>query len=122
MLIRALAAVLGFFHAANGLAMLTAPRLWYARTPGASDTGPFNPHFVADIGFAFLASGLAFLAFAWRPKLKLAAFGASGFLTLHGLLHAWDAAQGHHLAIDVGAVALPALVGLAITLPTKGEI
>jgi hypothetical protein len=124
MIIRALAAVLGFFHVANGLAMLVAPRLWYERTPGAADTGPFNPHFVADIGFAFLAGGLAFLGFAWRPKLKLAAFGASGFLVFHALLHLWDAAQGHvdHLAVDASAIALPALLGLFITLPAKGEV
>lgn len=121
---RTLAAFLGLFHTLNGFAMLAAPDSWYARAPGVVETGPFNSHFVADIGFAFLASGLAFLAFAWRPKLKLAAFGASGFLVFHGLMHLWGAAQGHahHFAVDVGAVALPALLGLAITLPTKGEI
>ncbi|OQW60457.1 MAG: hypothetical protein A4S17_00775 [Proteobacteria bacterium HN_bin10] len=118
-----LAALLGLFHGANGLTMLLAPYPWYTRTPGAADTGPFNLHFVADIGFAFLASGLTFLAFAWRPRLKLAAFGASGFLVFHALVHLWDATHGHanHLLVDLGAVALPALLGLAITFPAKGE-
>lgn len=123
MVTRVLAALLGLFHTANGVFMLVAPRAWFAAAPGAADTGPFNPHFVADVGFAFLAGGLALLAFAWRPRLKLAAFGASGFLVLHALLHLWGAAHGHahHLAADLGAIALPAFLGLAITFPRKGE-
>lgn len=117
------AGLLGLFHLANGLAMLLAPRVWYARTPGAAETGPFNPHFVADVGFAFLAGGIAFLAFAWRPKLRFAALGASGFLVFHALLHLAGAAQGHdrHLGVELAAIALPAFVGLLITWPAKGD-
>jgi hypothetical protein len=121
---RIIAALIGLFHLANGLAMLVAPGVWFARTPGAAETGPFNPHFIADVGFAFLAGGLAFLAFAWRPKLKFAALGASGFLVFHALLHLAGLAQGHthHLAVELAAIALPAAVGLFITWPAKGEI
>lgn len=124
MLTRALAALLGIFHTANGLYMLAAPHAWFAAAPGAADTGPFNPHFIADVGFAFLAGGLAFLGFAWRPRLKLAALGASGFLIFHALLHLAGLAQGHthHLGAEIGAIAFPAFLGLAITLPAKGEI
>lgn len=125
MIVRALAALLGLFHAVNGWAMLVAPTLWWVRAPGADETGPFNPHFVADVGFAFLAGGLAFLAFAWRPKLKLVALGASGFLVFHAGLHLWGAlAHGHasNLAVDVGAIALPAALGLVITLPTREDL
>jgi hypothetical protein len=123
MITRALAALLGLFHTANALYMLTAPRAWFAAAPGASDTGPFNPHFVADVGFAFLAGGLAFLAFAWRPKLKLIALGASGFLVFHALLHLWGVANGHsHYAlVDVLAIALPAFVGAGIAWPMKAD-
>lgn len=124
MLTRALAALLGLFHAGNGLYMLAAPTAWFAAAPGASETGPFNPHFVADVGFAFLAGGLAFLAYAWRPGLKLAALGASGFLVFHALLHLAGAARGHvhNLPTDILAIAAPAFLGVAIAWPRKGEI
>ena len=125
MTVRVVAALLGLFHAANGLAMLLAPTLWWERAPGAAGTGPYNPHFVADVGFAFLAGGLAFLAYAWRPALKLVAFGASGFLVFHAGLHVWGAfAHDHYanLAVDLGAIALPAIAGLIVAWPSKGEI
>ena len=44
--------------AANGLFMLLAPHAWYPAVPGVTETGPYNPHFVRDIGAAYLA-GLA---------------------------------------------------------------
>lgn len=124
MLTRTLAGLLGLFHSANGLYMLAAPQAWFAAAPGASETGPFNPHFVADVGFAFLAGGLAFLAFAWRPGLKLVALGASGFLVFHALLHLSGVAQGHvhNLTTDLAAIALPAFIGLAISWPRAGGI
>lgn len=124
MLTRILAALLGLFHISNALYMLFAPEAWFAAAPGASETGPFNPHFVADVGFAFLAGGIAFLAFAWRPSLKLAALGASGFLMFHALLHLSGVAQGHmhNLATDVLAISAPAFLGLAIAWPRKGDI
>jgi hypothetical protein len=49
---RWIAAILGLFNAANGLAMLFASSTWWASVPGVSDTGPFNPHFVQDVGAA----------------------------------------------------------------------
>ncbi len=50
---RILAAVLGLLSAANGLVMLAAGRRWYEQAPGVAETGPYNPHFVADIGVAY---------------------------------------------------------------------
>jgi hypothetical protein len=38
--------------------MLFAGPFWYASVPGASGTGPFNPHFVQDIGVAFIVAAL----------------------------------------------------------------
>ena len=69
--------------------------------------------------------GLAFLAYAWRPRLKLVALGASGFLVFHALLHLWGVAtHGHasNLAVDIGLIALPAFVGLAIAWPTREDV
>ena len=47
------AAVLG----GNGLAMLFAGLWWYGVVPGVTATGPYNPHFVRDIGAAYLVAG-----------------------------------------------------------------
>lgn len=118
MLFRVLAGLIGLFDTANGLYMALAPRTWFVSAPGAMETGPFNPHFVTDIGFAYLAGGLALLAFAVNPRWRLAAFGASGFLGFHALFHLAHAAQGHglHAGTDI-AVAMPALLGLALCWP-----
>ena len=65
---RLIAAILAIPTLINGLAMLVAGPFWYASVPGVTETGPFNPHFVQDIGVAFLAAGLALAARAWRPQ------------------------------------------------------
>jgi hypothetical protein len=116
MLVRLVAATLGVLNAANGLCMIVAPNAWFAHA--ATATGPFNGHFVTDVGFAFLAGGAAFLAFAWRPAFKLAALGASGFLVLHALFHIAGLFHNHHAdAGAAAAIALPAFLGLAIAWP-----
>ena len=46
----------------NALWMLADPAGWYAGVDGVANTGPYNPHFVRDIGMAYLT--LALLAFA----------------------------------------------------------
>ena len=61
---RLIAAVLAIPTGLNGLAMLVAGPLWYQTVPGAPETGPFNPHFVQDIG----RRGQSLVA-AWRPVL-----------------------------------------------------
>src|SRR5262249_36111916 len=50
------ASILGLGLAANGLTMLAVPVNWYAMVPGVADTGPFNPHFVRDIGVAYVVA------------------------------------------------------------------
>lgn len=122
---RILTALIGLFDIANGLFMVIWPERWFLQAPGAMETGPFNPHFVTDIGLAYFAGGLALLAFAVQPRWRLAAFGASGFLAFHGLFHLLHVVQGH--AHDAGtdlAVAVPALLGMALCWPrssTGGE-
>ena len=39
----------------NGAMMLVAPGPWYEAVPGVTGTGPFNSHFIRDIGAAYLA-------------------------------------------------------------------
>ena len=42
--------LIGGLHLINGAAMWAAPAFWYAQTLGVAMTGPFNAHFVKDIG------------------------------------------------------------------------
>ena len=80
---RWLAGVLGAFNALNGVVMLADGRHWYDTVPGVVFTGPYNPHFVRDIGAAFLAAGLGLIARAWRVRYWPAAVVGAGFLALH---------------------------------------
>lgn len=110
----ALAALLGLALAANGVLMLAAPNFWYGAVPGVVDTGPFNPHFVRDVGCAYLVAGGALAAFAWDARARAAALAGSVFLALHAAVHLSDAAAGResldHLVHDLPAVfAAPAL-------------
>jgi hypothetical protein len=112
----------------NGLAMLFAGPWWYGVVPGVPMTGPFNAHFVKDIGAAYLVSGAALAAFAWRPAPALPALAVgAAFLALHAAIHVADAIAspicGQALARDFPGVFLPALVSLGLVasraLPTK---
>src|SRR6516165_7064693 len=99
-----LTGVLGIGLAINGITMLAAPHEWYIAIPGVAETGPFNPHFVRDIGAAYLAAGASLLWFALHPAARAAAQAGAAFLTLHALIHVWDAAAGrehvHQLLVD----------------------
>jgi hypothetical protein len=114
-----LAGLLGLVMGANGLAMLFAGHWWYGAVPGVPMTGPFNPHFVKDIGAAYLVVGVSLAAFAWRPATAFSALvGAAGFLTLHATIHVGDALAsptcGQDLARDLPGVFLPALISLGL--------
>src|SRR3546814_17802011 len=111
----ALAAVLG----GNGLAMLFAGLWWYGAVPGVTATGPYNPHFVRDIGAAYLITGLAAAWFAWKPRQGWPALVAgAAFLTLHSAVHVFDAPCGTKPLADVtrdfAGVSLPTLLALAV--------
>jgi hypothetical protein len=116
---RLVAGLLGAFLGANALVQLLAPYWWYGVVPGVTATGPFNPHFVRDVGAAYLvvAGGLA--AYAWRGRAAWPALAAAaGFLTLHAGVHVFDAVCGPRLWRDVirdlPGVYLPALITLAL--------
>ena len=116
---RIVSAILALPMGANGLAMLFAGLWWYGVVPGVTATGPFNPHFVRDIGAAYLVTAAALGAFAWRPREAWPALvGAAGFLTLHAGVHVFDAACGTRPLADVtrdfAGVYLPALITLVL--------
>src|SRR5579885_3133362 len=81
---------------ANAAWMLVDPAGWYLYLPAAvPDTGPFNAHFVRDVGSAFAVMGLALAFGALRPALRVPSLAfASGFYVLHALVHVADTAAG----------------------------
>ena len=110
-----LALIIGLGAAANGLWMILAPYHWYAWVPGVPATGPFNIHFIRDIGCAYLVTAFSvFWLMLSPPRGGAAAFIAALFLILHASMHVWDTVAGHesklYLLRDVPAVILPGFV------------
>ena len=114
---------------ANALWMLVGPMHWYTELPAAvPDTGHFNPHFVRDIGCAFLTVGVALVWAAFDAALRRPLVSVSAlFLAAHALLHIYDTAVGNlphsHWWLDLPGVYLPALVlaAAAWSYRAKGE-
>jgi hypothetical protein len=119
-LILGAAMAMGLAAMFNGLFMLAAPQHWYASVPGVTTTGPFNQHFVRDIGLIYLLAGASFLTGAARPRYRTALWAVpTVWLSGHALFHIWEVIvgiSGHSaMARDFPAVTLPALIGLALT-------
>lgn len=117
----ALATVLGLASAVNGLFMLISPANWYFAVPGVTTTGPFNQHFVRDIGLIFLLVAIAMLAGVARPVARVPLWSAAaGWLGGHALFHFWEVAVGicgtGALAQDFPAVTLPAILTTVLAL------
>jgi hypothetical protein len=110
------AVVLGVAAEANGLLMLASPEAWYFAVPGVTTTGPFNQHFIRDIGLIFLFIGTAILAGAALPNHRVILWATPTlWLWGHALFHFWEVAVGicgpEVLARDFPAVTLPAIIG-----------
>jgi hypothetical protein len=111
---KVLAWILAVFYAVNGAVMIADPQWWYGATPGVSGTGPFNPHFVVDVGIAFLGSGLLIgwgaSGAGWRLVLAGAAFPVG-----HALFHIVGFLDGHvHGPVWVEALGVVLPAGLAV--------
>jgi hypothetical protein len=120
---RWIAAVLGALIVLNGFVMLVASAFWYQSVPGVPETGPYNHHFVQDIGAAFLVAGLALVVRAWRPRYWPAAVAGAAFLAVHALLHLLLILAGHdqYAAFDLLAILLPAALAVYSAFPDAGE-
>lgn len=118
-LITGIAALLGLTMVGNGVFMMVAPESWYWMVPGVPDRGPFNQHFVRDIGFMYLLGGAAFIygSLYTKPRLTLWML-PTAWLTLHAVFHVWEVAVGicgpESLVEDFAGVTLPALLGLGL--------
>jgi uncharacterized protein YjeT (DUF2065 family) len=123
---RGLSWLLGFALGANGLWMLADPDSWYRRIPGVIGTGPANDHFIRDIGCAYLVAGLSLLWLASSERAWPAALTAGAFLTLHAVVHVWDALAGresaHQLLLDLPTVVAPGLVVLWLAASARRDL
>ena len=115
-----LAGGLGITSLANALWMLVGPEHWYYNLPAAvPEFGPYNPHFVRDIGVAFGTSAVALLLAARRPPWRRPlVITALLFFTGHAAIHVYDTARGHvgadHVLMDLPGVFLPPILLLVL--------
>jgi hypothetical protein len=116
------------FSLVNGAWMLLFPLSWYTSFPAdISHTGPFNPHFVRDLGVAFAVIGLAFgwsaLHLEHSRPVHLA---LTIFFIGHALIHVTDIVTGRlpnsHWLIDLPGVFLPMLIMLALSVPAVRKL
>ena len=107
----------------NGAWMLLFPQSWYTDLPAdVPHAGPFNAHFVRDLGVAFLVAGVAF---AWSARDIDRSYpvhiGLTIFFAGHALIHLVDIQTGHlpstHWLIDIPGVFLPALMMIVLSVP-----
>ena len=74
----------------TGLVIVAAPATFYALTPGVALLGPFNVHFVRDVGLVYMASGLVGLHGIRQANISLCR-AAALWSCLHAVfhLHVW---------------------------------
>lgn len=114
------ALLMGIAAVANGLFMLVSPGGWYDAVPGVTTTGPFNQHFVRDIGLIYLLAAISYLSGAVKRQYRIALWAVPTiWIAAHALFHLWEVAVGisahSAMARDFAAVTLPAIIGLLLT-------
>lgn len=108
--------VLGAIAMLTGVYIFFLPNAFYENTPGVSMMGPFNLHFIKDVGLAFFGSGGAMIWGALNHNRAVAMAGAT-WPFLHALFHIqiW-AGRGfpfdYIFRFDLGFVILPACLGV----------
>lgn len=112
-------ALLAALHGALALWMLVDPSGWFVTVPGVTDTGPFNPHLVRDVGIAYLtvAGGFGVAAYWLRvafPVLGMVAIWFTGHAALHVADILGGALPASHIVGDLPGVFLPALLSVAL--------
>jgi hypothetical protein len=115
-LLRVLFLVFGVLSLFNGLWMLFAPLSWYNDLPaGVPDTGPYNGHFIRDLGLVFVLIAVGFLWSVHRVRQsRPILFVITVFFVGHAILHVVDLLTSRlphsHWAMDTPAVFLPAIL------------
>jgi hypothetical protein len=108
--------------------MLLLPLSWYTDLPAAvPNTGPFNQHFVRDLGVVFLLIGFAF---GWAAlnidRSRPVHLAITAFFTGHALIHLVDIMSGRlphsHWLIDTPGVFLPAALMILLAVPAVRRV
>lgn len=106
------------YYLLTGLYIAILPHDFYVNAPGVQATGPYNMHFIRDVGFAFLASSVAIGYGIYASVKPVMMFGAL-WLLIHGIFHLtlWMV-HGMHLdsaaMIDLALVSIPAVAIFAL--------
>lgn len=103
---------LAAFYLVTGLYIAIAPLSFYQNAPGVLETGPYNMHFLRDVGFAFTVSALG-IGFGLANRLKPLILFGSAWLCIHGVFHLvlWIVHPNHaapSALVDLVIVVLPA--------------
>jgi hypothetical protein len=114
---KGLIGLLGIGLFVNGLIMLYNPAGWYFAVPTVPATGPFNQHFLRDIGIIYVLVGALYVTGIYKPAQRLWMWGAATtWLALHGFFHLWEIGAGicgpETIVQNGHAVYLPAIIGL----------
>jgi hypothetical protein len=122
----ATALLLGFAMVVNATWQLAAPESWYWAIPGVPDRGPFNQHFVRDLGIIYALTGVGLILGALRPQQRLTFWWAPTlWLVGHALFHFWEVLAGIcgpvSLLEDFAGVTLPAIVTLLLLIVARRD-
>lgn len=110
----------GLFLFGNGLFILVDPSAWYRLVPGVMQIGPFNQHFVRDIGLIQMFLGAAF-GIGWLLPASRFVFLECGDGVAPCACHFAPVGSSRRdlpsigIGRDFPAVTLPALIGIALT-------
>ena len=85
-MIRAFLVGLGAIWVMTGVYIFVDPMGFYEAVPGLQLMGPFNMHFIRDVGLAFIASGGA-LAWGGFAEARALALAGIAWPSLHALFH-----------------------------------
>ncbi|MBX9885074.1 MAG: hypothetical protein K2X68_08895 [Novosphingobium sp.] len=94
-LVQILIALVALMALGNGLFMLGDPYGWYRFIPTVRFTGPPNPHFIRDIGLAYLLTAVMLGYGARYPQGRwFSLFAGNLWLSAHGGFHIYEVATG----------------------------
>jgi hypothetical protein len=116
--------VAGILSFLNGGWMLLYPLSWYEKFPsGIPHTGPYNAHFIRDLGIVYLIVALTFVWVSRNVRsARVPHFALTLFFVGHALLHLVDIVSGglppNHWLIDLPGVFLPGLLMAVLAVPS----
>jgi hypothetical protein len=128
---RSALAILGVSGAVTGVWAYVAPRHWYDNFPGLGmswlpQLGPYNEHFVKDVGAMFLAmaalTAVTFVLVANQTLVRVTAITWLVFNTLHCVYHLSMLEMYNTRDAIINAILLPFLVLAAAALFTPVRV